>query len=58
MRPCRGLWCVFAVTTEGEMADMRVQMTNGGRDAMGREAGEHDDLVLAVALTCWGVRRM
>jgi hypothetical protein len=40
-----------------EMADMRVQMTNGGRERYGARSGEHDDLVLAVALACWGVRR-
>jgi hypothetical protein len=38
-----------------ELADMRVQMTSGGREKYGARSGEHDDLVLAVALACWGV---
>jgi hypothetical protein len=41
-----------------ELADMRVQMTVGGREKFGAKSGEHDDLVLAVALACWGVGKM
>lgn len=42
-----------------EMAEMRVRVSGAGREQYGgwRE-GEHDDLVLAVALACWGVRRV
>ena len=42
-----------------EMAEMRVRVTGEGREQYGvwRE-GEHDDLVLAVALACWGLRRV
>lgn len=40
-----------------ELADMRVQMTSGGREKYGARSGEHDDLVLAVALACWGVSK-
>jgi hypothetical protein len=38
-----------------EMAGMRVRVTASGREQYGaRRAGEHDDLVVAVALACWG----
>ncbi len=38
-----------------EMAGMRVRVTPSGREQYGTwRAGEHDDLVLAVALACWG----
>ena len=42
-----------------EMAEMRVRLTPGGHEKYGvwRE-GEHDDLVLAVALACWGVGKI
>jgi hypothetical protein len=43
------------VTLMRELSDMRVQMTSGGREKYGARSGEHDDLVLAVALACWGV---
>jgi hypothetical protein len=34
---------------------MRVRVTASGREEYGaRRAGEHDDLVVAVALACWG----
>ena len=41
-----------------EMTEMRVMVTVAGRERYGvwRE-GKHDDLVLAVALACWGARR-
>ena len=41
-----------------ELGDMRVQMTSGGREKYGARGGEHDDLVLAVALACWGVSKL
>lgn len=42
-----------------EMSEMRVRVTSGGREQYGVwRYGEHDDLVLAVALACWGVRRV
>lgn len=42
-----------------EMAAMKVRVTERAREqyGAGRE-GEHDDLVLAVSLACWGVRRV
>jgi len=37
------------------MAAMRVRVTAAGREEYGAwRAGEHDDLVVAVALACWG----
>jgi hypothetical protein len=41
-----------------ELAEMRVQMTSGGREKYGAKSGEHDDLVLAVSLAIWGARRL
>ena len=42
-----------------EMAGMRVRVTASGREQYGAwRAGEHDDLVLAVALACWGARKL
>ena len=39
-----------------EMADMRVKVTPAGNEQFGAwREGEHDDLVFAVALACWGV---
>src|SRR5664279_3703898 len=41
-----------------EMADMRVKISGSAHEQFGAwRSGEHDDLVLAVALACWGVRR-
>ena len=38
-----------------EMAGMRVRVRASGREEYGaRRAGEHDDLVVALALACWG----
>jgi hypothetical protein len=38
-----------------EMARMRVRVRASGREEYGAwRAGEHDDLVAAVALACWG----
>jgi hypothetical protein len=37
---------------------MRVKITASGNEQYGAwREGEHDDLVLAVALACWGARR-
>ena len=42
-----------------EMAEMRVKISTSGNEQFGAwREGEHDDLVLAVALACWGVRKM
>jgi hypothetical protein len=48
-----------SATLVEEMAGMRVRVTPSGHEqyAAWRE-GEHDDLVLAVALACWGVRKV
>ncbi len=41
-----------------EMADMRAKVTAAGNTQFGAwREGAHDDLVLAVALACWGARR-
>jgi hypothetical protein len=41
-----------------EMAEMRVKITPSGNEQYGAwREGEHDDLVLAVALACWGARK-
>jgi hypothetical protein len=37
-----------------EMREMRVRVTDGGREQFGVwRSGEHDDLVLAAALSAW-----
>ena len=41
-----------------EMANMRVSVTSGGREKFGARSGEHDDLVLAVALAVWGMKKV
>ena len=41
-----------------ELADMRVKVTPAGNEQFGAwREGEHDDLVFAVALGCWGARK-
>ena len=41
-----------------ELRDMRVMVGSGGRVRMGAEGtGEHDDLVIALALGCWRAQR-
>ncbi len=41
-----------------ELADVRMATRNSGRVRIGADAcGEHDDLVIAVALGCWRARR-
>ena len=48
----------FGPVLAREMAEMRVKITTSGNEQYGawREE-EHDDLVLAVALACWGARK-
>ncbi len=41
-----------------EMAEMRVRVSASAHELFGtRQSGEHDDLVLAVSLACWGVKK-
>ena len=41
-----------------EMADMQVKVTPAGHEKFGAwREGEHDDLVFAVALACWGAKK-
>ncbi len=37
-----------------ELQDFRVTITEAANDTYGGRTGAHDDLVLAVALACWG----
>src|SRR6185503_4497410 len=40
-----------------ELGDVRMRVTAGGRARWGAEgAGEHDDLVVALALACWSAK--
>ncbi len=49
----------IATTLGDELAEMKVKVTGAGREQYGVwRQGKHDDLVLAVALACWGARRM
>ena len=49
------LWPVFL----REMRDVRVRVTGRGHEQFGAwREGEHDDLVLAVALACWGAGKV
>jgi hypothetical protein len=42
-----------------EMAAMQVRMTPNGREQFGAwREGAHDDLVFAVALACWGAKKV
>ncbi len=45
-------------TLLNEMAEMRVKLTANGHAQYAGSEGAHDDLVLALALACWGVRRV
>jgi len=48
----------FGPVLAREMAEMRVKITPSGNEQYGAwREGEHDDLVLALALACWGVRK-
>ena len=49
----------YGETLQKEMADMQVRVSVAGREQFGAwREGEHDDLVLAVAMACWGVKKM
>ena len=44
---------------EQELADLRVKRLPTGREQYGAwREGQHDDLVLALALACWGARKL
>lgn len=48
----------FGPVLAQEMAEMRVKITPSGNEQYGAwREGEHDDLVLAVALACWAARK-
>ncbi len=56
MKIARDLRDAGALTRE--LVDVRMTMSGGGRVRMGADgAGEHDDLVIALALACWMARR-
>lgn len=41
-----------------ELLDVRMTMSSAGRVRLGADgAGEHDDLVIALALACWMAKR-
>jgi hypothetical protein len=42
-----------AATLTRELADYRVKISASGHDSYDAREGQHDDLVLAVALACW-----
>ncbi len=47
-----------AAALKKEMADMRVKVTPAGHEQFGAwRQGEHDDMVFAVALACWGAKK-
>jgi hypothetical protein len=57
LRISRGVRDVAALVRE--LLDMRALTSSGGRLRMGAEGcGEHDDLVIALALACWRARRV
>ena len=42
-----------------ELAAMQVRVSSAGREQFGAwREGTHDDLVLAVALACWGIKKV
>lgn len=48
-----------AATLARELEQMQVKVTTAGNEIYGAyRSGEHDDLVLAVAMACWSVRRV
>jgi len=56
LRVAKGLTHLGAL--QKEMAEMRVKVTAAGNEQFGAwRHGEHDDLVFAVALACWGAKR-
>jgi hypothetical protein len=49
----------FGAALVAEMAEMRVKVSGAGREQYGAwREGTHDDLVFAVALACWGARKI
>ncbi len=49
----------YGDTLVEEMMSMQVKQASNGHEQYGAwRSGEHDDLVLAVALACWGARKM
>lgn len=55
LRIARGM--KFRPALVEELADMQVRISPNGSEQFGaRRKGKHDDLVLAVAMACWGVR--
>jgi len=49
----------LVATLREELANMRVRVTPQGREQYGEwRQGQHDDLVLAVALAVWGARKV
>jgi hypothetical protein len=41
-----------------ELADVKTSVSSAGRVRMGADgSGEHDDLVIALALACWRAKR-
>ena len=56
LKIARGLRLTGALLKE--LVDVKSVMGSGGRIRMGADgAGEHDDLVIALALACWRARR-
>ena len=46
-------------TLVAELAEMRMKVTTAGNEQYGAwREGTHDDLVLAVSLACWGMRKV
>jgi hypothetical protein len=49
----------YGAALVAEMAEMRVRVGQSGREQYGAwREGSHDDLVFAVALACWGARKI
>jgi hypothetical protein len=49
----------YGAALVSEMAEMRVKVSGAGREQYGAwREGTHDDLVFAVALACWGARKI
>jgi hypothetical protein len=49
----------YGAALAAEMAAMQVKVTSAGREQYGAwREGTHDDLVFAVALACWGARKV
>jgi len=46
-----------AAALKAELEDFRAVVTDSGRWTFGARSGQHDDLVLALALACWRANR-